>query len=176
VDRWGLDALTSEQKQLHQAANGGLVNYNNINMVNRKPTINEIREAARALGIDDSGYNDSQIQGIIDKAPAMSLPNGNIYVPDNARKINDPNDQKAITVHEVEHQSQYTSGIYGSPREVFEKLIGEAFQAMDPNKPNPYNTPGCLEYGAQQVEDQALKLLKNGWVQNTNTNKELKGK
>jgi len=176
ADLWGLRPLMQGEIELHKAAGGRPVDYSSIDLVNGKPSINDVRGAAEALGKDTSGYSDSKIQSIMDGTPAMSLPNGKIYVPDDARGTGNPNDQNALIAHEIEHQAQYTNGINGSTEQIFGRLVDEAFQAMDTNKPDPYRTQGYLEYEAQKVENRALELLNNGWSPSQHTSSTLKEK
>jgi hypothetical protein len=78
--------------------------------------------------------------------------------------MGDKNENKALIVHEIEHQAQYQNDIYGSPKEVFEQLIQEAQRG-----PAVYNDPNILEGKAQQVENNANALLSSG--QNISDNK-----
>ena len=57
----------------------------------------------------------------------------------------------ALTVHEIEHQSQYQNG---DKQGVFEKLVEEALDHAS-EKSNPYTTDGTWEYKAQEVENKA---------------------
>ena len=165
VDLWGLSAsdsqaasgrsLTPEEIALHKAAGGGPVDYDKINLEERMPTVQEVRGAASSVGVDMSGFSDSLIQASIDKSAAMSLPDGNIYVPKDARDTQQK--YNALVAHETGHQSQYQNG---NPGKVFEQLVNEA--QMD--YPNPYKTPGYLEYETQQLEDRANDLYENGWT------------
>ncbi|MBO7486455.1 MAG: RHS repeat-associated core domain-containing protein, partial [Spirochaetaceae bacterium] len=154
IDSQGLRKLTTEEKALHKAAGGGSVDYNKINFIDRKPTVQQVRDAATKVGVDMSGFTNDKIQAQINDAGAMSLPDGTIYVPKTERKTQER--LNALTAHEIEHQSQYQNG---NPKEIFYKLIDES-QITDIDV---YETPGYLEYQAQQVEEKAIKLYENGW-------------
>ncbi|NLD49385.1 MAG: hypothetical protein GX660_19685 [Clostridiaceae bacterium] len=162
-DLWGLRKLTAEEIALHKAAGGGPVDYDSIDLVNGMPTPQQVRDAAASAGVDLSGKTDAEIQKEINEAGAMSLPSGKVYVPQGARNTQEK--VNALIVHEVEHQSQYQNGDSG---EVFKDLLDEGEQynehQMDPNQPDPYDTPGCKEYDAQQVENKANDLYSNGWT------------
>jgi RHS repeat-associated protein len=160
IDPWGLRPLTQEERDLHAAAGGGPVDYDNINVEDRIPIYQEVRNALERAGIDTAPYADYHIQDIIDEHPAMSLP-GTIYQPvDPNRTVNE---NKAMMAHEIEHQAQYQNGINGSTRDIFEQLIHEAQRG-----PSVYSDPTTLESKAQQVEDNANVILNNssnncGW-------------
>ena len=165
IDSWRLATedkgrpLTDEEKQLHKDAGGGEVDYEKIDVRERKPTINEIRTVSGKHGVDLSDKSDGEIQNYIDNTPAIALPNGTIYMnPDKKRPSTQ--EQKALLTHEIEHQSQYQSGKYGSREEVFQRLVEEA--EMNRKKiAKVYKTPGYLEYEAQQVENRANEILRN---------------
>jgi len=155
--------LTPEEIALHQAAGGGPVDYSQITVENRMPTVAEVRAAAASVGVDMSSYTDEQIQAQIKDPRGMSLPGGAIYIPDAARKTQEG--LNALTAHELEHQSRYQNGNTGDE---FAKLVEEGQmgpQNPDPTKQeDPYATPGYREYEAQQVEENAKDLYKNGWT------------
>ena len=131
-------------------AGGGKTDYDKITVVERAPTTEEVREAGKAIGssILDK-HSDSDISNITSQKDAISLPNDTIYTtaPSN----------KPLTVHEIEHQSQYQNG---DKKDVFERLVGEALAGTS-GKSDPYNTPGTLEYEAQQVQKAAVVLQKS---------------
>ena len=77
------------------------------------------------------------------------MPNDTIYTKDSSNK--------PLTAHEIEHQSQYQNG---DKKDVFERLVGEALAGAS-GKSDPYNTPGTLEYEAQQVQKTADTLQKS---------------
>ncbi len=161
VDLLGLWPLTQKERELHEAAGGSPVDYDNIDKENRMPTADEVREAAEKVGIDTSGFSDNDIQSVIDNTVAMSLPNGTIYVPDGTRETD--NAQDALTAHEIEHQAQYENI---GEKEAFETLTQEGFDNLN-GIYDPYETPGTLEYAAQQVEDKANDLQDAGWRPST---------
>ena len=148
LDPWGLRPLTPEERALHQAAGGSTVDYDPIDVQNRMPTVDEMKEAAAKAGVANP-YTDEQIQDLIDSHSAFSLP-GTVYVPEEARG-GDEDEREALIAHETEHQAQYQNG--ESPGDVLQELINEA------GMPDPYNTPGTLENQAQQVEDRANEIL-----------------
>ena len=109
-----------------------------------------MREAGKSTGstILDK-HSDSDISNITSNRDAISLPNDTIYTTA-------PSDI-ALTVHEIEHQSRYQNG---DKKEVFETLVNEALAGAS-GKSDTYNTPGTLEYEAQQVQKAADTLLKS---------------
>jgi uncharacterized protein RhaS with RHS repeats len=149
VDPLGLRPVTTEEQQLHQQAGGSPVDYGQIDINDdRKPTVDEVEQALEDLGIGH-GFTSDEIQGYIDGHPAMSLPGGSIYAPNDPDRTENGN--KALTAHEIEHQAQYQNG---NAKEVFEQLVQEAQRG-----PSVYNDPNALEGKAQQVEDNALSIL-----------------
>lgn len=135
---------------MHKEAGGGKTDYDKITVVERAPTTEEVREAGKAIGssILDK-HSDSDISNITSDRDAISLPNDTIYTKE-------PSD-KALTAHEIEHQSQYQNG---DKKEVFETLVNEALDKAS-GKSDPYNTSGTLEYKAQQVQERAGAILKS---------------
>lgn len=135
---------------MHKEAGGGKTDYDKITVVERAPTTEEVREAGKAIGssILDK-HSDSDILNITSNRDAISLPNDTIYTTDSS--------DTALTVHEIEHQSQYQNG---DKKEVFETLVGEALAGAS-GKSDPYNTSGTLEYEAQQVQERANKILES---------------
>ena len=109
-----------------------------------------MREAGKSTGstILDK-HSDSDISNITSNRDAISLPNDTIYTKEPS--------STHLTVHEIEHQSQYQNG---DKKEVFETLVNEALAGAS-GKSDPYNTPGTLEYEAQQVQKAADTLLKS---------------
>ena len=95
-------------------------------------------------------HSDSEISNITSQKDAISLPNDTIYTtaPSN----------KPLTVHEIEHQSQYQNG---DKKDVFERLVGESLMKQTTGA-DPYTTPDTLEYAAQQVQDRVNKALSSG--------------
>ncbi|MCI6663317.1 MAG: hypothetical protein MSL09_03750, partial [Spirochaetia bacterium] len=116
----------------------------------RAPTTEEVREAGKSTGstILDK-HSDSDISNITSNRDAISLPNDTIYTKEPS--------STHLTVHEIEHQSQYQNG---DKKEVFETLVTEALDKAS-GKSDPYNTAGTLEYAAQQVQDRARILQKS---------------
>ena len=175
LDAWGLESsdasgrtLTPEEIALYEAAGGGFVDYDKIEVIDRMPTVQEVRGTAANMCVDMLYLTDQQIQDNIDLSPAMSLPNGVIYAPTdrNGYRPNDSDKQTtALLLHEVELHSQYQN--LGA-QYAYGKLIEEA--QMDPLKPdksdpskmqdNPYITPnkGYLEYEAQELENRVNNL------------------
>jgi RHS repeat-associated protein len=154
VDVWGLRPATIEEQQLHQDAGGGKVDYSGLDIHDRKPTVDEVNQAF----VDTNVPNNStakEIGDMINEHPAMSLPGGDIYAPNDPNRTEDQN--KAMIAHEIEHQSQYENG---DQTEVFGKLAEEAKQG-----PSVYDDPNTLEGKAQQVEDNANAIL-NGAKKN----------
>ena len=94
-------------------------------------------------------HSDSDISNITSNRDAISLPNDTIYTTA-------PSDT-ALTVHEIEHQSQYQNG---DKKEVFETLVGEALDKAS-GKSDPYKDDKTLEYKAQQVQERAGAILKS---------------
>ena len=78
------------------------------------------------------------------------MPNDTIYTTDSS--------DTALTVHEIEHQSQYQNG---NKKDVFERLVGESLMKQTTGA-DPYTTPDTLEYAAQQVQDRVNKALSSG--------------
>jgi hypothetical protein len=76
--------------------------------------------------------SEQSIGGMMAGTPAISLPNGIIYIP---LTIGSP-DQKALFVHEVFHQFQYTHGVLNNI-DIFKGLI----QEMWDDKTNPNYDP-----------------------------------
>ena len=72
-----------------------------------------MREAGKSTGstILDK-HSDSDISNITSNRDAISLPNDTIYTKDSSNK--------PLTVHEIEHQSQYQNG---DKKEVFKTLV-----------------------------------------------------
>ena len=132
---------------MHKEAGGGKTDYDKITVVERAPTTEEVREAGKSTGssILDK-HSDSEISDIISGNKATSLPNNTIYttVPTDI----------ALTVHEIEHQSQYQNG---DKKEVFETLVTEALDYVSGNY-DPYLTEGTLEYEAQLIENAARDI------------------
>ena len=135
---------------MHKEAGGGKTDYDKITVVERAPTTEEVREAGKSTGssILDK-HSDSDISNITSNRDAISLPNDTIYTKDSSNK--------PLTAHEIEHQSQYQNG---DKKDVFERLVGEALAGAS-GKSDPYNTPGTLEYEAQQVQKTADTLQKS---------------
>ena len=77
------------------------------------------------------------------------MPNDTIYTTDSS--------DTALTVHEIEHQSQYQNG---NKKDVFERLVGEALDKAS-GKSDPYKDNKTLEYKAQQVQERAGAILKS---------------
>jgi hypothetical protein len=97
-------------------------------------------------------YND-----IIRFLDAMSLPGGNVYIPDIIPGYT-PKEQQALLTHAIEHQAEYQNG---DPQAIFEQILKEAalyFQGV-----NVYRTKNppewYLEYEAQRVQNNALNIL-----------------
>lgn len=145
----GLRKLTAEEIALHKAAGGGPVDYDKIEVIDGMPTPQEIRDAATSVGSDMSGFSDQDLQDIIDRSGAMSLPNGIIYVLKTESKA------QVYVPHEIEHQSEYQNM---GAQKAFEQLVQEAQMA------NPYNTPGTLENHCPNLENKAQSLLDKGWI------------
>ncbi len=134
------------------------VDYEKIDVKERKPTVDEVRRVSGEYGVDLSDRSDDDIQDFIDKTPAMSLPDGTIYM-NSDKKRRTSHEQKALLTHGIEHQSQYQSGKYGSREDVFQRLVEECVKHRMGIE-DVYNTEGNLEYEAQQVENRAIKILK----------------
>ncbi|MCL2479250.1 MAG: hypothetical protein FWF22_07095, partial [Treponema sp.] len=87
VDLWGLDPLTQREIELFEAAGGKPINYSSINVIEEKPTVDDLKKSA---GFDVTQYAqslgvpilevDKMLQSSIDKSDAMSLPDGTIYI------------------------------------------------------------------------------------------------
>ena len=135
---------------MHKEAGGGKTDYDKITVVERAPTTEEVREAGKSTGstILDK-HSDSDISNITSEKDAISLPNDTIYTTDSS--------DTALTVHEIEHQSQYQNG---GKKEVFETLVNEALAGAS-GKSDPYKDDKTLEYKAQQVQDRANKILES---------------
>ena len=170
LDLWGLSAsdsqaasgrsLTPEEIALYEAAGGSPVDYSKIQVVDRMPIVQEVRDAASSVGVDMSHLSDNKIQNNIDLSPAMSLPNGIVYAPNdtNGRRPYATDEQKtALRLHEVEHQAQYQN--LGA-QYAYKKLIEEAQMNPSNGDDNPYTTAGkgYLEYEAQQLENRVNRL------------------
>ena len=95
-------------------------------------------------------HSDSEISNITSNRDAISLPNDTIYTKDPS--------SVTLTVHEIEHQSQYQNG---DKKDVFERLVGESLDGAN-GKYNPYTTKGTLEYEAQQVQINAISIQQKG--------------
>ena len=92
-------------------------------------------------------YSDAEIEVLLANISSLTFPNGTSY--------NLASDNQLITVHELEHQSQYQNG---DRKAIFEQLIRSVFESKyDPD--NPYGYLSSYEYQAMQVEDRAGKTL-----------------
>ena len=94
-------------------------------------------------------HSDSDISNITSNRDAISLPNDTIYTKEPS--------SVTLTVHEIEHQSQYQNG---NKKDVFERLVGEALSGAS-GKSDPYKDDKTLEYKAQQVQERAGAILKS---------------
>lgn len=146
-----------EIRELHMRAGGSPVDYEMIKLYDRLPTVAEVRAAAVSINFDMSGYTDTEIQSVINIVAALSLPNGRIYMPANARS-NNIQRYNALLAHEVEHQAQYQNN---DASQIFGRLVQEA--QMNRSVIDPYKTLGYLEFEAQQVEQKAEDAYKQGW-------------
>ena len=140
-------SLTDREIELHKAAEGTPLDYEKITVIERKPTVQELKTIVETYRVHYT-FSDKKIKEIIDDHPAISL-HGVIYISKNSRN-GDKKRQQALLVHEIEHQAQYQNG---NAKEVLEQLIREY------QMPDPYNTPDTLEHTAQTVEDKALDIL-----------------
>lgn len=92
-------------------------------------------------------YSDAEIEVLLANISSLTFPDGTIH--------NLVSDNQLITVHELEHQSQYQNG---DKNALFEQLIRSVFESKyDPD--NPYGHLSSYEYQAMQVEDRAGKAL-----------------
>ena len=92
-------------------------------------------------------YSDAEIEVLLANISSLTFPDGTIR--------NLVSDNQLITVHELEHQSQYQNG---DRKAIFEQLIRSVFESKyDPD--NPYGYLSSYEYQAMQVEDRAGKTL-----------------
>jgi hypothetical protein len=99
------------------------INLDIIKVVDRSPTVLDIRWAATIIGVDiplsDDRIEDSlKDAGIIKRG--MSLPNNTIYIPPTSRSTS--NELRALMNHEIDHQ--YTYQIYDT-KSVFQELLRE---------------------------------------------------
>lgn len=154
--------LTQQEKEdfinaLGTDYRGPSIDLDIIEVEERMPTVDEIKEAAKSVGVTIPG-TDQDIQGMIDNSQAMSLPNDTIYVPQ------DPNlsDEKlaAYTNHEIDHQYTYQTE---DPKEVFEDLVNEALMGgsqydYDPSVENLTDIP-TREGQSQYIQDYSEDYL-----------------
>ena len=92
-------------------------------------------------------YSDAEIEVLLANISSLTFPDGTIH--------NLVSDNQLITVHELEHQSQYQNR---DRKAIFEQLIRALFESeYDPE--NPYSHLGIYECQAMQVEDRAGKTL-----------------
>ena len=92
-------------------------------------------------------YSDAEIEVLLANISSLTFPDGTIH--------NLVSDNQLITVHELEHLSQYQNG---DRKAIFEQLIRSVFESeYDPD--NPYGHLSSYEYQAMQVEDRAGKNL-----------------
>ena len=131
-----------------------IYDVNNAEMVNnRRATIDQI---ARTI----PSNSDNFIETMLEWSEAISLPNGNIYVPADIPGYS-PEERQALTIHQIDHQSTYQNF---NPQEIFQQLIREAalhhLQGIDvyetKNPPHWF-----LEYDAQRIQDRTLRSIRN---------------
>jgi hypothetical protein len=168
--------LTQEERAAYIQATSHAIDFDKVDVrEGEMPTVQDVRNAATSVGADYSNYSYAEIQQAINKPgiDAISLPDGRIYTKMQSISID-------LAGHEINHQDTYQNGAtitYGgvttqlnSAKEVFEELVKEAFM------PRAYDTPGTLEWQANQVQQIILNNQKNTQpdvnpqnMQNTNT-------
>jgi hypothetical protein len=114
---------------------GTPINVESIQIIERDPTVKQIKELLRHFNITiDPQFTDSIIQSEIG-GRGMSLPNGIIYLP----QIYYGSELTALLVHEAFHQYQY--GYYGK-QNTYNKLVAEmSDDKLSRQNPYEYNTP-----------------------------------
>ena len=103
--------------------------------------------------------NSDFFQNILSVFEAISLPDGKIFVLETIPGYT-PKERQTLITHAIEHQAQFQNG---DSQQVFQQLLREAslfFQGVNVfrtrNPPHWY-----LEYDAQKVQNNALKILWN---------------
>jgi RHS repeat-associated protein len=162
VDPWGLSAsdrsaesrsLTQEEKVAYIQATGHAIDFDSISVIEgRSPTVKEVKDAAQIAGYNPSSYpSDKEIEAFVTLGPneAISLPNGTIYTGSKNPGVD-------LIGHEINHQDTYQNGatVTRDGATTYLQTMGEVFSELVDerlNMPDPYNTPGTLEYQADQV-------------------------
>jgi RHS repeat-associated protein len=151
VDLWGLRPLTEAEKKHHASSPGSMpVDYDKINVEDRMAAPDEIKSGLASVGA--AMPSDAEITDMRNSSAALSLPDGNIYIPSDAR--DNPEAQAALMDSEINHQSQYQNG---DPKQVVEQLMNEHRQ-LGPQK---YEDPTTREYEAHASERDYASRTKN---------------
>jgi hypothetical protein len=135
-------ALTFEERRVYCAVSGAQgyeAVFDAVRIVNRLPTLQEVRSAARGVHVNLERFDDALIGAVLENAAAMSLPDDTIYAPSGTPFW--------VIIHELHHQVQYARD---GQRAAFLRLIREAVSTLFEGK-DSYRTPGTLENEAQCV-------------------------
>ena len=156
VDAWGERPLTQQEKDgfintVGTDYRGSNIDLDIIEIEDRMPTVAEVKAAAQSVGVTIPG-TDQDIQDMINRSDAISLPNNTIYLPKDPNRTS--TETQALLNHETDHQ--YTYQIY-DPKQIFEELCTEANMGgtqydYDINVDNLTDIP-TLEGQAQYVQD-----------------------
>jgi hypothetical protein len=127
---------------------------------NNKERVKNRRALIGEVSRTNPSNSDDFLQTWLEWSIAMSLPNGNIYVPDMIPGYS-PEERQALLMHQIEHQGYYQNY---DPQDIFQQLVREAalhhLQGIDVyetrNHPSWY-----LEYDAQRVQDRSLRIIRN---------------
>jgi hypothetical protein len=147
--------LTQDEIHHHKDRGGMSVDYDQINVEDREATLDDVKQALDAVGAEMP--SDPEIQGFIE-GRAVSLPDGNIYMPPDTRSGYGPygtpeEEYMDVLAGEINHQAQYQGG---DPKEVVEQLMDEARMGNA-----QYYTSGTYEFAAHQPERDAASANQN---------------
>jgi RHS repeat-associated protein len=126
IDPFGLRPLKQEEIQHHKDSNGMAVDYSMINVEDRSPTKDDIKAGLISVGVTIP--NDNEIEKFLNGIAAVSLPDGNIYIPPSTTSSYGPyatpqEEYMDVLASEINHQAQYQKG---DPKAMVTELMSES--------------------------------------------------